>query len=193
MFERYNKVQRAVLETTLRIINQKELQATSMSLIAKESKVSTGSIYHYFQSKEDIINELYKAIVTFTGDVVMKDIDANQPVQARFRRVWENIIGVSMKHPEGFQFIEQYSFSPYIYEESKLEAYKVGWCNPVEKLYSEAIEQKLFIDMEPKLLVQMHYGSIVYLVKADLQKYIELTEDAVQHVITSAWKSVLRS
>ncbi|MCL6458999.1 MAG: TetR/AcrR family transcriptional regulator, partial [Gorillibacterium sp.] len=65
MFSKYNKVQQVVLDTTLRLIMEKDLQATSMSLISKEAGVSTGSIYYYFKSKEDIINELYKGIIAF--------------------------------------------------------------------------------------------------------------------------------
>lgn len=68
MFEEYNKVQKAVLETTLELISEKELQATSMSLISKVSGISTGSIYHYFDNKEAIINELYKGIIKFHSE-----------------------------------------------------------------------------------------------------------------------------
>ncbi|MBD2870000.1 TetR/AcrR family transcriptional regulator [Paenibacillus arenilitoris] len=190
MFARYNKVQQAVLETTLRLIIDKELQATSMSLIAKESKVSTGNIYHYFSSKEDIINELYKAIVQFNGEYVTKNWSDADPVRVRFERAWENVIRLGMEYPQGFQFIEQYSFSPYIYEASKLEAYKGGWCGPLEAVYREAIAAGLFKPgLEPRLMVQMHYGSFVYLLKAHLQQYLELNEETIRSAISSSWNA----
>lgn len=190
MFQNYNKVQRAVLETTLRIINQKELQATSMSLIAKESGVSTGSIYHYFKSKEEIINELYRGIVVFNGEFVIKGLSGGTSIQECFRLAWRNIFQLCMEFPQGFQFIEQYSFSPYIYDEVKMEAYEGGWCIPLEKLYAEGIQQGLFINLKPKLMVQMHYGSIVYLVKGHLQSYVELTEEVMERVIQASWDSI---
>lgn len=190
MFEKYNKVQRAVLETTLRLINEKDLQATSMALISKESGVSTGSIYHYFQSKEDIINELYKGIVNFHGEVVLKDFYTNESIQERFQRVWGNVIRFTMQYPQGFQFIEQYSFSPYIDDAAKQEAYKGSWCGPLAQLYAEAIEQQLFINLEPKLMVQMNFGSVVYLIKAYLQNNVDLTDEMIQKVIRSCWNAV---
>lgn len=190
MFERYNKVQQAVLETTLHLIIDKELQATSMSLIAKNSGVSTGNIYHYFSSKEDIINELYKAIVLFNGEFVTRDMNPADSVQARFRKAWRNVIELGKRYPNGFRFIEQYSFSPYIYDDSKLEAYKGGWCGPLAKLYEEAIGQGLFIELEPRMMVQMHYGAIVYLLKGHLQQYMELTDDAAEQTILACWNGV---
>jgi|GEM_PF-424638 len=190
MFEKYNKVQRAVLETTLELISEKDLQATSMALISQRSGVSTGSIYHYFQSKEDIINELYKGIVKFNGEVVLKDFYIRESIQERFKRIWENVIRFNMNYPKGFQFIEQYSFSPYIDEAAKQEACKGGWCGPLSKLYAEAIEQQLFIELEPRLMVQMHFGSVVYLTKAYFQKNIDLTNEIIQTVIHSCWNAV---
>ncbi|MFD1775171.1 TetR/AcrR family transcriptional regulator [Paenibacillus rhizophilus] len=190
MFEKYNKVQRAVLETTLNIIIRKELQATSMALIAKESGVSTGNIYHYFQSKEDIVNELYKAIVTFNGEYVREGLLQGRTIREKFELGWNRVVELGEKYPQGFQFIEQYSFSPYIYDEVKQAVYTDGWCGPMDKLYEEAIQQKLFIPMNPKLMVQMHYGTLVYILKAHLQGIFELTSDSVHEVIRSCWKAV---
>ncbi len=99
MFDRYNKVQKAVLETTLSLIIEKELQATSMSLIAKKSGISTGSIYHYFDSKETIINELYKAIVLFNGEYVLQNVYTDEPLRTRLERAWENMIRLSLEYP----------------------------------------------------------------------------------------------
>ncbi|ULL16879.1 TetR/AcrR family transcriptional regulator [Paenibacillus sp. H1-7] len=190
MFERYNKVQRSVLETTLNIIIRKELQATSMSLIAKESGVSTGSIYHYFQSKEDIVNELYKAIVTFNGEYVREGLLQGRTIREKFELGWSRVVDLGKQYPQGFQFIEQYSFSPYIYDEVKQEVYTGGWCGPMNQLYEEAIQQKLFISLNPKMMVQMHYGQFVYLLKAELHGIYELTRESVAEAIRSCWNAV---
>lgn len=190
MFEKYSKAQKAVLETTLRIIIEKELQATSMALIAKESGVSTGSIYHYFQSKEDIVNELYKAIVTYNGEDVVEGMKRGGTLREKFELGWGRIVELSTRFPQGFQFIEQYSFSPYIREEVKMAAYSGGWCAPMNRLYVEAVEKKLFVPMEPKLMVQMHYGSIVYMVKGHMHGNFDLTEAAIRSAIESCWNAV---
>ena len=190
MFTKYNKVQRAVLETTLELISEKDLQATSMALISQKSGVSTGSIYYYFQSKEDIINELYKGIVKFSCEVVLKDFYSKDCIEERFKRTWGNVIRFSMNYPKAIQFMEQYSFSPYIDDAAKQEACKGGWCGALSKLYEQAIEQQLFIALEPRLMVQMHLGSVIYLIKAYFQKNIDLTDDIIATVIHSFWKAV---
>jgi AcrR family transcriptional regulator len=190
MFEKYNKVQRAVLETTLNIIIRKELQATSMALIAKDSSVSTGSIYHYFKSKEDIVNELYKAIVGFNGDYVREGLTQGDTVRQKFESGWSRVIELGKIYPEGFQFIEQYSFSPYIREEVKQSVYTGGWCDPMNKLYEDAVSRKMFVPMNPQMMVQMHYGSFVYMLKAHLHGIIELSAENIREAIRSCWNAV---
>ncbi|MFD0674420.1 TetR/AcrR family transcriptional regulator [Cohnella sp. GCM10027633] len=192
MFDSYNKVQRAVLETTLAIIIRKEIQATSMALLAKESGVSTGNIYHYFKSKEDIVNELYKAIVTFNGEYVREGLAQGRTVREKFESGWMRVVELGIKYPQGFQFIEQYSFSPYIYDEVKQAVYTVGWCGPMDKLYEEAVQRQLFIALNPHVMVQMHYGSLVYILKSHLQGIFELSNDMIREVIRSSWRSVVR-
>nr|WP_314464431.1 TetR/AcrR family transcriptional regulator [uncultured Clostridium sp.] len=190
MFHSYNKVQRIVLETTLQLISEKELQATSMSLISKESGISTGSIYHYFKSKEDIINELYKGISKFHGEAVLEDFYTNKTVKERFYQTWEKVIQLNIKYAKSFQFIEQYSFSPYIDESTKQEAYKVSWCGPMTALYAEAISQRIFMNLDPKMMVQMNFGSLVYLIKAHFQNNVDFTDEIIQKVIHSCWNAV---
>ncbi|MEC0225696.1 TetR/AcrR family transcriptional regulator [Paenibacillus alba] len=190
MFDNYNKVQQAVLETTLNIIIRKELQATSMALIAKESGVSTGNIYHYFKSKEDIVNELYKAIVTFNGEYVRDGLLKGTTIREKFEFGWGRVIELGKQYPQGFQFIEQYSFSPYIYEEVKKEVYTGGWCGPMNALYEEAIQAKMFTPMNPKMMVQMHYGTFVYMLKAHLHGIFELSSENVSDAIRSCWNAV---
>ncbi|GMX66572.1 transcriptional regulator FatR [Paenibacillus elgii] len=190
MFDKYHRVQKAVLETTLSLIIEKELQATSMSLIAKEAGVSTGNIYHYFDSKESIINELYKAIVQFNGEKVLDGFYSDEPIRVRIERAWENLIRLSLEYPQGFRFIEQYSFSPYIYDDIKKEAYDGGWCGPLEKLYAQAIQEKLFIDMDPSLMAQMHYGSFVYVIKGYLHGKFTISDEEIKRIIEATWNSV---
>jgi AcrR family transcriptional regulator len=164
-----------------------------MALLAKESGVSTGNIYHYFKSKEDIVNELYKAIVTFNGEYVREGLLQGKTIIEKFELGWNRVVDLGKTYPEGFQFIEQYSFSPYIHDEVKRTVYIDGWCAPMNKLYEEAVQQKLFIDLNPNMMVQMHYGSLVYILKAHLQGIYELTSDNVHEVIRSCWNSVLRA
>ncbi len=67
--ERVDDKRAAILAATLRLISKNGFHGTAMSKVAKEAGVSAGIIYHYFDSKDELMDELY------IGD------------QAQFRRV----------------------------------------------------------------------------------------------------------
>ncbi|QJD81918.1 TetR/AcrR family transcriptional regulator [Cohnella herbarum] len=193
MFEKYKPSKKKVLETTLRLLRENDLQATSMSMISNESGVSMGSIYNTFSGKEDIVNALYTSIVEFQTEAVLKGFYDEAPIPRRFENAWERVVQTSIDYPDAFQFMEQYSFSPYIYEASKKLAYESNWCGPLSQLYSEAIQEDLFISGNPRLMVQMHWGTIVFLVKGQFQGNLELLPELVQMAIRSCWNSVSTS
>lgn len=190
MFEQYSSAQRAILETVLKLISHKDLQATSMSIISKESGIPIGTIYNNFGSKEEIINELFKGIADHFTYAVLQGFDEDLSVRDRFSRVWNNLFEASIENLEAFQFLEQYSFSPYINEETKQAVYERNWCFNVGLMYQKEMEEGLFIGKSPRLTVQMHYGMVVFLIKSRLYNINELTDEVMQTAIQSCWNSV---
>ena len=53
---------KAILESTLELIRNNGFQGTPISLIAANAGVASGTIYHYFNSKDEIIVELYHLV-----------------------------------------------------------------------------------------------------------------------------------
>ncbi|UNL95271.1 hypothetical protein CPY53_17825 [Paenibacillus polymyxa] len=61
----------------------------------------------------------------------------------------------------------------------------------MNELYQEAIQEKLFIPMNPKMMVQMHYGTFVYMLKAaHLHGIFELSSESVSGAIRLSWNAV---
>lgn len=70
----------------------------SMSAIADEAGVATGSLYNYFKSKEDLVGGVYSRVAEAMGAQVVADEDASLPHEARIQRyisayidfIWED-------------------------------------------------------------------------------------------------------
>ncbi len=48
-----------ILQSALKLFSTKGFHGTPTSLISKEAGVATGTLFNYFESKEDLINKLY--------------------------------------------------------------------------------------------------------------------------------------
>ena len=103
----------AILDATLRLISKNGFHGTAMSKIAQEAGVSTGSIYHYFDSKDELIDELYKAIKRKSARAILENLDQTQPLKTQIRQILRNVIRYSIRHPQESAFVEQYMRSPY--------------------------------------------------------------------------------
>ena len=54
-----DKKQRIII-TMLELVVKQGVYATPMSQVAKEANVAVGTIYHYFNNKQEILEEIYK-------------------------------------------------------------------------------------------------------------------------------------
>lgn len=58
----HDKIREELLENCFKIFSQKGYSKVSIREIAKETGLSTGSIYHYFKNKEEILEQMFSYI-----------------------------------------------------------------------------------------------------------------------------------
>jgi AcrR family transcriptional regulator len=58
----------AILQTSLKLFNQRGMYAITLRQIASETKMSQGNLNYHFKKKEDILNELFKEFSTALND-----------------------------------------------------------------------------------------------------------------------------
>ena len=62
MAERGTETRERLVETALRLFRTEGFHATTMRRIASEAGVSLGNAYYYFDSKDDLVHELYLSV-----------------------------------------------------------------------------------------------------------------------------------
>lgn len=86
-----------ILSAASKLIVQNGLQC-SMSAIADEAGVATGSLYNYFKSKEDLVSGVYSRVAASMNEQVVADPDPTLPHETRIRQyiaayidfIWED-------------------------------------------------------------------------------------------------------
>src|SRR4051812_9092826 len=82
------KRQDIILEAA-RVLGAKGYNGTTLSDIAQAAGVQTGSLYYYFSSRDDLIEEVLKASMTVTADRVrlaLEQTPGDAPTIERIRR-----------------------------------------------------------------------------------------------------------
>ncbi|MCA9912490.1 MAG: TetR/AcrR family transcriptional regulator [Anaerolineae bacterium] len=103
----------AILQATLELVAENGFHNTPVSKIAKQSRVSAGIIYHYFDDKDDLIRALYAEIKKNLASVLMQGNPHLLPWPESLKRIWLNAYHYYAAHPRETRFLEQYENSPY--------------------------------------------------------------------------------
>lgn len=180
----------SILKAALDLISENGFHGTPMSLVAQEANVGVGTIYRYFASKEELINELYKETKINLSKAMLQGYSEALPIRARFRQIWVNLANYYLQNPQGLRFLEQYSNSPYITGLTRQENAKV-W-QPVVGFFRYAQEQQVMKDMPLEILFSFVNGAIVSLVKLHHAGDLVLDDQAMEIAVNASWDAVKR-
>src|SRR5690349_16562533 len=77
----------AILQAATRVIASQGLGAATAA-IAKEADVSNGSLFTYFGTKAELLNELYVALKTEMSAAATADLRAGDEPREQVRHMW---------------------------------------------------------------------------------------------------------
>ncbi|MGO1595702.1 MAG: TetR/AcrR family transcriptional regulator [Sphingobacterium sp.] len=174
----------------LSMINNHGFHGSPMSKIAKEAQVSVGSIYHYFESKEELIIELYWYCKEILKIKALSATEANLPYEIRFRLVWKDLVLFYLDHMEIFGFLEQFYGSPY-YDGIRTNLFKQkSERNILLHFMKEGVKANLLRDLNVRLLISTYLGVAISLIKRCVFEKSRPTEVEIETLVEIIWNGV---
>ena len=89
------------------------------ALIAKQAAVSNGSLFTYFETKAELLNQLYIELKTESGEAALSGLPSESEARAQLRHVWSHWLRWATRHPEQRRTLAHLSVSDEITEESR--------------------------------------------------------------------------
>ncbi|WP_084419250.1 TetR/AcrR family transcriptional regulator [Photobacterium sp. J15] len=80
-----------ILKATEKLLAIYGFHGLSMQMVAKEAGVAAGTIYRYFEDKDDLLHQLYDHILNHVANKVTQHVSDDMPLKDRFRTMWLNI------------------------------------------------------------------------------------------------------
>lgn len=107
-----------ILAAALRLVSTHGFTGTSMAMIAAEASTGAGTIYNYFTSKDELMDDLFRSLKTEFIEAIQKDVASKTSFRIQFLTMWKNVIQYALAHPEKVTYLQQYHHSPYFNENS---------------------------------------------------------------------------
>lgn len=167
-----------ILTTALKMVARVGLAGLKMSDLAKEAGVATGTVYIYFEDKNQLIRELYLYLMHVSTSDVTQHINESDPLKIKIKKIARNYLDDNINNPEYGAFLEQYFRSPYFHENDSTKAEEEIALQPIYQLVVEGQRQSLIKEADPELLVTLVCGMLNEMAKVSIytQKPITTTE-----------------
>src|SRR6201992_2952952 len=109
----------AIMTAALELFVERGFYGTAVPEIAEQAGVGAGTIYRYFESKEALVNAIYRQEKTRWAHLVVDDFPATAADRAEVSILFQRMAKYTAQHTESFIFLELHHHAAYLDAESR--------------------------------------------------------------------------
>jgi AcrR family transcriptional regulator len=109
----------AIMTAALDLFVERGFFGTAVPELAERAGVGAGTIYRYFESKEALVNALYRQEKLRWASVVLDDFPATVASREQFRALWSRMVKFVIANEKSFVFLELHHHARYLDAESR--------------------------------------------------------------------------
>lgn len=178
----------AILAAGLDLFAERGFHGTSVPEIAQRAKVGAGTIYRYFESKEALVNVLYREHKQRLSEALMIGLDPGGTARALFHHFWTRAWAFARENPKGLEFLELHHHAPYLDEESRAVEEEI--LAMAHALIAAAQEKKALRPLEPAVLLAIAWGAFRGLVQGGCDGRIAVTDALLEGAEQAVWEAI---
>jgi TetR/AcrR family transcriptional regulator, repressor of fatR-cypB operon len=177
-----------ILDAALRCFVERGFHGTSMPDIAERAGIAAGTIYHYFPSKEALVNTLFRTWKAEIAQRVFAAFPQHAPPREQFAIMWRTMADFALEHRDAFAFLELHHHTTYLDGESiavdrNLKDFAHG-------IVRRAQADGLLKPVDPNLLMELVFGAFNGMMAAVYDSRIHLTPAAIAASDEACWDMV---
>lgn len=180
--------QKAVIDATIKVINEIGFASASISKIAKEAGVSVGTIYIYYTNKEDLVVSVYYNVKQEIMNALYLNIDESKSIKANLNTLWNNTIKAGEVIPMLLSYSEQFANSPFYDLVDKTKTYE--FVKPLIELQNRGIEEKVLKAMSFELFVAFFMSPAAFLSNRKLCVDFKINKKNIEDSFQIAWNTI---
>jgi AcrR family transcriptional regulator len=178
----------SILDAALQCFVERGFYGTAIPQIAEQASIATGTIYHYFESKEVLVNALYRTWKAAISQRVFTAFPQAAPVREQFRVMWNEMVAFALSEPTAFAFIELHNHASYLDAESQaIDRTVKDFTRAV--IYS-AQRDKLVKPLDAGVLMELVFGAFIGMMRAKWEGRIELSDEVIAGAEQACWDAI---
>jgi TetR/AcrR family transcriptional regulator, repressor of fatR-cypB operon len=179
---------RRILDAATALFAEAGYHGTSIPDVMDRAGVGGGSLYRLFESKEVLINAVFRDAKGRLERALRDDLPLDLPPRALFDSFWARLTAFSRAEPVAFRFLELQDHVPYLDGESRqLELTVLA---PILVACMDFQRRGVFrSDVAAGTIMAFVWGAFVGLVKAERLGYVKLGPPAFDAARDACWRA----
>jgi AcrR family transcriptional regulator len=174
----------AVRRAMCTLVARHGFHGASMSAVAREAGVATGTAYVHYASKDALVLATYLEIKRDLGEAAQVGVDPQAPPAERFRQMWFGIHRYLAAEPDRARFLVQVDSSPYA-----SRAHELAMSANDDPVMIEAARPDMLACLSPLPLVVLYDLGIGPAVRLAANGVV-LDEANLEAVADAAWRAI---
>lgn len=186
--ENITEKKKLIFECTLELVKEHGFHGTTMNVLAKTANVAAGTIYHYFESKDHLIQELFLYVKRQMAITLVDKLDKTAGYQSNFFIIWESLYKYYMEHQTVLLFFEQYINSPYC--KCKVSGEDDLFHQVFFGFFRDAIQTEIFSTINYEVMAILIHSQIRTIAKIQLFGKAVIDKTELEKIITISWNGL---
>tara|TARA_R110000850_G_scaffold85916_9_gene185293 strand:- start:1713 stop:2318 length:606 start_codon:yes stop_codon:yes gene_type:complete len=176
----------AILQAALKVFAEGGVNGVPMPALAEEAGVGTGTIYRYFSSKEELVNQLFREEKVNLHKRLYSKLEPSLTPYDKFAVVWQRMVLYTREAPASYRFMELQDHRPYLDDESRTldRETRAPLLEHYRALQSQGVYRK---DIRAEVLMALIWGAFVNLIKAERDGLISLDQADIDAARDACW------
>ncbi len=159
--EKGEKNKKAMIrEAATRVISRKGYFQTRPKDVAEEADISVGTIYNYFESKQEILVDIFSKEFSDRKEFYQELSERDLPLIEQIKKILKRHFSRLSNHKELMRVIIQERFKPGSKLGRKLNESYSEVIYYIEQLIEEALEKEQIRPCNPKIIAAALFGSV---------------------------------
>lgn len=177
-----------ILAAALECFAEKGFHGTPVPDIAARAQVGAGTIYRYFESKEALVNAVYRLWKQELMDAVLRDFPLSSSARQQWRWAFRAVVTFGKAHPKAFEFLESHHHAPYLDAESL--GIEQNIIQMAQAFLETSRQSQVTRDCPPMVLIALVWGGVVRFIRAGHEGLLELDEPTIDRFESLCWESL---
>jgi TetR/AcrR family transcriptional regulator, repressor of fatR-cypB operon len=178
----------AILSAALELFVERGFHGTAVPEVAERAGVGAGTIYRYFESKEALVNEIYRRHKQLLATRVLSSFPVDASAREQFRTFWHRMARFVTDEPLGFAFLELHNHRSYLDDDSRAVEERLRQFGI--KFLEHAQKKGEIRPVAPMILIGLVLGSFIGLVRHASECGLVLDDNTWTTAEQCVWEAI---